>query len=313
MIYDLRRRACRRRQPARSRAVRHDHARRRQAPGARWATVTTASPATSSRSTATRRIFRARTITFPIVSPTSCRCSFRWAPTTRSSSRDAHNYWEFNYTTNWIHPALRAAVRRRLSRSSRHRAGRHLPRRRARCASPRSSPVSASGSTSIAAAPSCSATIPIVRAIPICSTPRSTRSANFASASCRAASRARCSSTRSSGSRRSSRGEHDLQRRLSDGYKAAVALVDSNGDGIVSALEGDIDTANANCPQGDNSCFFLRAASVRPLRRDARDQRRLPRAALRAVDARMGPRRRNRHRLPGAGDVRGARFRRSLR
>ena len=52
-------------------------------------------------------------------------------------------------------------------------------------------------------------------------------------------------------------GEHDLTRRLADGYRAAVALIDTNHDGIVSAAEGDIDTENPNCPQGDNTCFFL--------------------------------------------------------
>jgi hypothetical protein len=52
-------------------------------------------------------------------------------------------------------------------------------------------------------------------------------------------------------------GEHDLERRLLDAYKAAVATVDTNGDGIVSALEGDIDTPNPNCPEGDNTCIFL--------------------------------------------------------
>jgi hypothetical protein len=51
--------------------------------------------------------------------------------------------------------------------------------------------------------------------------------------------------------------EHNLTQRLFDGYKAAVALVDTNGDGIVSAEEGDIDTANPNCPQGDNTCIYL--------------------------------------------------------
>jgi hypothetical protein len=51
--------------------------------------------------------------------------------------------------------------------------------------------------------------------------------------------------------------EHDLNKRLLDGYKAAVATVDTNGDGIVSAPEGDIDTANPNCPQKDNTCIFL--------------------------------------------------------
>jgi len=57
-------------------------------------------------------------------------------------------------------------------------------------------------------------------------------------------------------------GEHNLERRLLDGYRAAVALVDTNHDGIVSAAEGDIDTENPNCPPNadgvrDNTCIFL--------------------------------------------------------
>jgi hypothetical protein len=62
----------------------------------------------------------------------------------------------------------------------------------------------------------------------------------------------------------------DLEQRLIDGYKAAVALIDQNGDGIISAAEGDIDTCNKVCPinaltnpdcssngQGDNQCIYL--------------------------------------------------------
>jgi hypothetical protein len=52
-------------------------------------------------------------------------------------------------------------------------------------------------------------------------------------------------------------GERNLTRRLNDAYRAAVVLVDTNHDGIVSAAEGDIDTPNPNCPQGDNTCIFL--------------------------------------------------------
>jgi hypothetical protein len=51
--------------------------------------------------------------------------------------------------------------------------------------------------------------------------------------------------------------EHNLTRRLNDAYKAAVALIDTNGDGIISAEEGDIDTPSTICPQGDNTCIYL--------------------------------------------------------
>jgi hypothetical protein len=51
--------------------------------------------------------------------------------------------------------------------------------------------------------------------------------------------------------------QHNLTQRLSDGYKAAIALVDTNHDDIISAAEGDIDTPNENCPQKDNTCIYL--------------------------------------------------------
>jgi hypothetical protein len=58
----------------------------------------------------------------------------------------------------------------------------------------------------------------------------------------------------------------NLTQRLFEGYKAAVATVDTNGDGVISAAEGDIDTCNPNCPPSgnpdcpegrDNTCIFL--------------------------------------------------------
>jgi hypothetical protein len=52
-------------------------------------------------------------------------------------------------------------------------------------------------------------------------------------------------------------GGGNLTQRLLDAYKAAVATVDTNGDGVISAAEGDIDTANSHCPEGDNTCIFL--------------------------------------------------------
>ena len=51
--------------------------------------------------------------------------------------------------------------------------------------------------------------------------------------------------------------QHDLTRRLQDGYREALKVADTNGDGIISAAEGDIDTPNKNCPEGNSSCLFL--------------------------------------------------------
>jgi hypothetical protein len=47
----------------------------------------------------------------------------------------------------------------------------------------------------------------------------------------------------------------DLEKRLNDAYAAEVARVDTSGDGIISALEGDIDTPSDGFP--DNTRLFL--------------------------------------------------------
>jgi hypothetical protein len=49
----------------------------------------------------------------------------------------------------------------------------------------------------------------------------------------------------------------NLQRRLFDAYAAEVARVDTDGDGVVSALEGDIDTASDGFE--DNTRLFIPA------------------------------------------------------
>jgi hypothetical protein len=54
----------------------------------------------------------------------------------------------------------------------------------------------------------------------------------------------------------------DPTQRLLDGYKAAIALVDLNGDGIVSAAEGDPDSPGHFCPGTDDlTCAYLPARS----------------------------------------------------
>src|SRR6266478_1075319 len=51
----------------------------------------------------------------------------------------------------------------------------------------------------------------------------------------------------------------NLQQRLFDAYAAEVARVDQNGDGIISAVEGDIDTASDGFQ--DNTRLFLPATA----------------------------------------------------
>jgi hypothetical protein len=51
----------------------------------------------------------------------------------------------------------------------------------------------------------------------------------------------------------------NLQKRLFRAYAAEVARVDANGDGVISAVEGDIDTASDGF--GDNARLFLPATA----------------------------------------------------
>jgi hypothetical protein len=48
---------------------------------------------------------------------------------------------------------------------------------------------------------------------------------------------------------------HNLQRRLFDAYAAEVARVDSDHDGVISAVEGDIDTPSDGF--ADNTRLYL--------------------------------------------------------
>src|SRR6267154_2727553 len=49
----------------------------------------------------------------------------------------------------------------------------------------------------------------------------------------------------------------DFKKRLFDAYAAEVARVDTNGDGVISAAEGDLDTASDGFP--DNARLFIPA------------------------------------------------------
>jgi hypothetical protein len=58
----------------------------------------------------------------------------------------------------------------------------------------------------------------------------------------------------------------NLEERLEEGYRAALAVADADHNGIISAAEGDVDTCNANCfpatpsdecSVSDSSCLYL--------------------------------------------------------
>jgi hypothetical protein len=54
---------------------------------------------------------------------------------------------------------------------------------------------------------------------------------------------------------------HNLQRRLFAAYAAEIARVDTNNDGVISAVEGDVDTASDGFP--DNARLFIPATQFR--------------------------------------------------
>jgi|GEM_PF-399330 len=65
-------------------------------------------------------------------------------------------------------------------------------------------------------------------------------------------------------------GVTNLEQRLVAAYKAAITVADTNGDGIIQAAEGDIDTCNAKCfpatpsdecTDSDSSCLYLPATT----------------------------------------------------
>jgi hypothetical protein len=63
---------------------------------------------------------------------------------------------------------------------------------------------------------------------------------------------------------------HNLGRRLVEGYKAAIQIADTDHNGIITAAEADLDTCNANCfpatpteecEVSNSSCLFLPATT----------------------------------------------------
>ncbi len=170
---------------------------------------------------------------------------------------DAHNYWEFNYTTNWIHPLYELPFtggfpdRSPTQPADTYQDG-EISRRQSIV--PGSGPASNNRTREKAIAfgdnpdrprdPDLfDSEVDSQREFRERFIPSGVAHEAFLNAFERLAS--------------FEPGEHNLTERLLKGYRAAIALVDTNGDGIVSSAEGDIDTPNPNCPERDNTCLFL--------------------------------------------------------
>jgi hypothetical protein len=169
---------------------------------------------------------------------------------------DAHNYWEFNYTTNWIHPLYELPF-----------AG-GFPDRSATEAADTYQDGEIGAVQSIVPGDEAGENTDRKRAVRFGDNPDRPRDPDLFDSD-NSAQREFRERFIPSGLAREvflntferlasfEPGEHNLSQRLAHAYKAAVALVDTNHDGIISAAEGDIDTPNPNCPEGDNTCIFL--------------------------------------------------------
>jgi hypothetical protein len=178
---------------------------------------------------------------------------------------DAHNYWEFNYTTNWIHPLYELPFaggfpdRFPTQPADTYRDGEISARQ---SIVPGNSPASNNRGPKLAVRfgdnpdlprdpDKFDADVDSQREFRERFVPSGIANEALLNAFERLAS--------------FEPDEHDLTKRLLDGYTAAVALVDTNGDGIISAAEGDVDTENPHCPlhdgRHDNTCIFLPARS----------------------------------------------------
>jgi hypothetical protein len=171
---------------------------------------------------------------------------------------DAHSYWEFNYTTNWIHPLFELPVtggfpdRSTTEPADTFRDG-EIGRK-----------------SSVVPGDTLNLNLDRRRAVAFGDNPSRPRDPDlFESGDDTPEQREFRQRFIPSGLAREvlldvyqrlasfEPGEHNLERRLFAAYKAAIALADTNGDGIISALEGDIDTPNPHCPDGLNTCLFL--------------------------------------------------------
>ena len=268
--------------------------------------------ATSSPSTARRRTSRARAITFPDHVTNVVPIQLSMGAYNALQQSDAHSYWEFNYTTNWIHPLYELPFTGGF---------------------PDTSPTQPADTFQDGEIGALQSIVPgdgpgenrdRRRAVAFGDNPDRPRDPDLFDSDADAQREFRERFIPSGIAHEVflnvferlasfEPGEHDLTRRLFDGYEAAVALVDTNGDGIISAAEGDIDTPNPNCPTGRQHLPLPAAAELQPLRGHARDQRRLSGAALRAQHARLGAVGHHRHRVPGHAAAEGRGLRRPLR
>ncbi len=178
---------------------------------------------------------------------------------------DAHNYWEFNYTTNWIHPLYELPF-----------AG-GFPDKAATDPADTYRDGEIGALASIVPGDGPGANQVPKNAVALGDNPDRPRDPDLFDSDVDAQREFRERFVPSGIAREAllnvferldsfEQAQHNLTQRLLDGYKAAIALADANHDGVISAAEGDIDTCNANCfpatpsdecPISDSSCLFL--------------------------------------------------------
>jgi hypothetical protein len=178
---------------------------------------------------------------------------------------DAHNYWEFNYTTNWIHPLYELPF-----------AG-GFPDRRATDPADTYEDGELGREASIVPGDRIGLNQNRKRTIMFGDNPNLPRDPDKFDADVDSQREFRERFVPSGIAREAflnaferldsfRPGLRNIEERLEEGYKEALTVADTNHDGIISAPEGDIDTCNANCfpatpsdqcAVSDNSCLYL--------------------------------------------------------
>ncbi len=178
---------------------------------------------------------------------------------------DAHNYWEFNYTTNWIHPLYELPF-----------AG-GFPDKAATDPADTYKDGEIGALASIVPGDGPGANQVPKNAVALGDNPDRPRDPDLFDSGVDAQREFRERFVPSGIAREAllnvferldsfEPAQHNLTQRLLDAYKAAIAIADTNHDGVISAAEADIDTCNANCfpatpsdecPVSDSSCLFL--------------------------------------------------------
>ena len=295
MIHDLVVPPIGRRAPRRPRAVRHDDADDADALARHRAAATTC-PGNVFTIDGARVRMPSASDHFPDVQTNLVPVQLSMGAYNCLQQSDCHSYWEFNQYTDWVFPLYELPFTGGFARRVRAGTGRRSSRRSCR-APARPEPGRPARDRPAATIRASSATTRTIRATPIAprDQPRQPRSPDGAErrAQGEAAALHPERARERDPARRlrpprvvRARACTDSAQRLFDAYRAEVARIDENGDGIVSAIEADLEDSRTAASRTIGSSSPPPAFNRFAVTREINDG--LLGAALRAEPARLG-------------------------